>query len=96
MQASVEESRLRLENFLAAEQSTPSSKAARNEDLLRLANAVGTLPEAQQEALVLHYMQDMTLPQIAKELDRTRSSVAGLLRRALAALREHMNADEQS
>jgi RNA polymerase sigma-70 factor, ECF subfamily len=45
------------------------------------------LPEAQREALVLHYWQHMTLPALAEHLGRSSAAVAGLLQRGLKALR---------
>lgn len=90
MQAAVDASGQGLQGLLSADQTGPVSAAARNESVLRLADAIAELPDAQQEALLLHYMQGMTMPDIAERLDRTRSSVAGLLRRALATLREKL------
>src|SRR5947207_442334 len=49
------QSSLRLETWLAAEESSPAEQAQRNEQSLRLAEALETLPEAQREAVVLHY-----------------------------------------
>jgi len=87
IQASLAQSSLRLEHFLAAEQSTPSMKAVKNEQLLQLAGSLEQLPEAQREVLLLHYLEELTLAQIAERLEKSRGSVAGLLRRALEALR---------
>lgn len=94
MQTSVEQSSLRMEQFLTADESTPSVKVQRSEQLLRMAAAIESLPEAQQDALVMHYLQGMSLPEIASALERTRGSVAGLLRRGLASLREQLTRDE--
>lgn len=89
MQAAVEQSSMRLERILASNETTPSSNVRQGEQLLELAQAIEALPESQREALILHYVDQMTLPEIAKQLDKTRGSVAGLLRRALSTLREH-------
>jgi RNA polymerase sigma-70 factor (ECF subfamily) len=83
----VEASSARLEAFLAAEQSSPYERAQRNEDLLRLASALERLPEAQRQALELHYLQGRPLAEIAVELGRERAAVAGLLHRGLDKLR---------
>jgi len=77
----------RLEAFLAAEQSSPSEQAQRNEDLARLAGALERLPEAQRQAVELHYLQGRPLADIARHLGRPKSAVAGLLYRGLDALR---------
>jgi DNA-binding NarL/FixJ family response regulator len=41
----------------------------------------------QREALVRHYWQGQSLPEIARALDRTPAAVAGLLHRGLKKLR---------
>lgn len=84
----LDESSVRLEAWLAAEQSTPSQRAERGDLLLQLANALETLPEEQREAVELHYCHGWTLAQIANHLNRTPPSVAGLVHRGLGKLRE--------
>jgi RNA polymerase sigma-70 factor (ECF subfamily) len=84
----------RLENWLAAQQSTPSQKAVRGEELLRLAEALHTLPEAQREALVLHFWQGQSLAEVATHLGRTTAAVAGLLHRGLVQLRSRLQEAE--
>jgi RNA polymerase sigma-70 factor (ECF subfamily) len=77
----------RLDRWLAAEQSSPSERAERNEDTLRLAEALEQLPEAQRDALVLQYWQGWSLAEIGQHLDRTPAAVAGLIKRGLKQLR---------
>lgn len=90
LHAAVEQSSARLENCLAADQSSPSRVAVRNEDLLRMANALEQLPEAQREAIVLHHLQSCSLREVALQLNRTEPAVAGLLHRGLKKLKELM------
>ena len=52
---------------------------------------LATLPDEEQEVLVLHHCQGWTLAEIGAELDRTVPSIAGLLRRGLARLRERFD-----
>jgi RNA polymerase sigma-70 factor (ECF subfamily) len=87
LEAALEASSVRLEAWLAAEQSSPSQQAVRHEQLLRLAEALAQLPEAQREAVVLHYWQGRSLAEIGEELGRTPAAVAGLLHRGLKQLR---------
>ena len=54
-----------LEAFLAADQSSPSQRAQRNEEALRLAEALEHLPETQREALVLQHWHGWSLSEIA-------------------------------
>lgn len=87
LDASLCESSARLESWLAADQSSPSQRAERNERMLLVAEAVESLSEAQRDAVVLHYWQGWSLSEIACHLDRTPASIAGLLHRALEKLR---------
>ncbi len=90
LEAAVHESSARLEAWLAAEQSSPSERADRNEQVVRLAAVLAELPEAQAEAIVLHYWQGRTVADIAGLLNRTPAAVAGLLKRGLQALRKRL------
>ena len=87
----LERSSARLEAFLAAEQSSPSVRAERNEELQRLAEALEKLPESQRQAVELHYLQGLSLADVAAHLGRTKAAIGGLLRRGLDALRASMN-----
>src|SRR5947207_11479293 len=86
----IENSSCRLEAWLGAQESTPSLRAARNEQLLTLSEALSGLPEPQREALLLKHCQGLTLKQIAEKMGRTTPAVASLLRRGLEALRGEM------
>jgi RNA polymerase sigma-70 factor (ECF subfamily) len=87
-------SSVRLGAWLAAEQSSPSGQAEKEEEGLRLAAALEALPEAQREALVLQHWQGWTLAQIAEHLGRSRAAVAGLIKRGLQQLRERLQEPE--
>lgn len=90
LEASLELSSSRFEGWLAAEQSTPSGKVARGEELLRVASALASIPEDQQDALVLHYCEEMSLEAIGEELDVSRHTAGRLVRRGLATLRQQL------
>jgi RNA polymerase sigma-70 factor (ECF subfamily) len=87
LDAAIEASSARLEAWLAAEQSSPSERAERNETILRLVEALARLPEANRQALVLRHCQGMSLAEISTQMGRTPPAVAGLLKRGLAELR---------
>jgi RNA polymerase sigma-70 factor (ECF subfamily) len=87
LEAALNASSARLEAWLVAEQSSPSQKAQHNEQVARLAEAMEELPDAQREALVLHYWQGQSLAEIGEQLGRTPAAVAGLLHRGLKQLR---------
>ena len=94
LEAALERSSVRLEAWLAAEQSSPSEQVQREERALRLATALAELPEAQREALVLQHWHGWTLAQIAAQMGRTPAAVAGLLKRGLQQLRTLLQDEE--
>ena len=74
----------------AADQTSRSQAAERNEELLRLADALAALPEPQREVVVLKHLRGWTLQRIAEHLGRTIPAVASLLRRGLEDLRRRL------
>jgi RNA polymerase sigma-70 factor (ECF subfamily) len=94
LEAAVENSSARLEAWLAADQSSPSQQAMRNEQSVRLAEALARLPELQRQALVLKHCEDWSLAEIGKHLGRSPAAVASLLRRGLKQLREQLHEQE--
>jgi RNA polymerase sigma-70 factor (ECF subfamily) len=85
--AAVDDSSRVLDGALAARQSSPSEKAARGEQAVRLADALAQLPDDQREVLVLRHLEELTFPEVAARLDRTVDSVKGLWTRGLDRLR---------
>jgi RNA polymerase sigma-70 factor, ECF subfamily len=94
LEASLAQSCTRLEDWLVALQTSPSNKAIRSEQLMRLAWALGELPEDQRNAVELHHLHGCPISELAELLDRSRPSVAGLLRRGLERLRELLHERE--
>jgi RNA polymerase sigma-70 factor (ECF subfamily) len=87
LDVALEQSSNRLGKWLAANQSSPSGHARRQEQALRLSVALGKLPDAQREALVMRHFRGWSLAQIAEQLGRSHAAVAGLLKRGLQQLR---------
>ena len=75
-------------DVLAQSCSTPSQYAVKNEQLLRLPEALGALSDAQREAIVLHHLQGLKLAETAKCMGKSESAVCGLLHRGLKRLHE--------
>ena len=96
LEAILEDSSARLEARLAAEHSSPSEQAVRNEESLRLDEALATLPERQRQAIVLKHLHGWKLTDIAQHLGATQSAVAGLLVRGLRQLRDLLHLDSSS
>jgi RNA polymerase sigma-70 factor (ECF subfamily) len=93
LEAELEQSSTRLEGLLAADQSSPSEGAVRGEELLRLARALGRLPDDQRCVVELHHLKGLSVAEVAAKIGRTRPAVVGLLFRGLKRLRELLGAD---
>jgi RNA polymerase sigma-70 factor (ECF subfamily) len=73
---------------LAASLTSPSQAAARREQAVLLANALGRLPEDYRDVIVLRNLEGLTFPEVAKRMGRTQDSVEKLWLRGLARLRQ--------
>ena len=87
LESELEQSSARLEHLLAADQSSPSERAGRGEELLRLAQALERLPNDQRQVIEMHHLKGLTVAEVAVEIGRTRPAVVGLLFRGLKQLR---------
>ena len=96
IQADLDRSASGLEGWLAADLTSPSSKAAANEELLRLADALADLPERMREVCVLKHCQGMTLQDVATRMETSVPAVASLLRRGLELLRTRLAREDSS
>jgi RNA polymerase sigma-70 factor (ECF subfamily) len=87
---SLDDSSARLEGCLAAVQSSPSQRASKHEQLLRLAQALAELPENQRRAVELRHLKRHSLAETAGILGISLPAAAGLLRRGLGTLRDRL------
>jgi RNA polymerase sigma-70 factor (ECF subfamily) len=90
LEAAIEQSSARLEAFLAADQTSPSLQVERQERLLRLADALTSLPDDQRRAVELKHLHGLALVEVARQMGRTVPAVAGLLQRSLRTLRQKL------
>lgn len=67
---------------------SPSQQVMRGEAALRLAAALESLPEKQQEAVRLRHLEGMKIDEVAQALGVTEGAAAGLIRRGVEALRK--------
>jgi RNA polymerase sigma-70 factor (ECF subfamily) len=95
LEAALNESSSRLEAWLAADDSSPSEKAARNEQVLALAGALAQLPDDQRQAVELHHLRGRPLAEVADQLGRSKGAVAALLFRGLKKLRTILGEEER-
>lgn len=90
LDGAIDDSFSRTQAWLAAVQSSPSQRAVKQEDLMRLSEALAKLPEAQHEAIVLHHLQGLKLAEVATQMGRTEPAIAGLLFRGLKTLQSSL------
>jgi len=78
----------------ADEQQTPTleREALTNLACRELADAMDELSELQREAMMLRALADLTVPEIARVMDKPESAVKALLRRATANLTKALKA----
>jgi RNA polymerase sigma-70 factor, ECF subfamily len=88
LEGELERSSSRLESLLVADQTSPSERAVRGEELVRLAHAIAGLPEDQRRVVELHYLKGLAVADVAEQIGRTRPAAVGLLFRGLKRLRE--------
>src|SRR5262249_21639980 len=79
-----------LDRGLIAPQSTPSQQAVRREQAVLLADALGQLPADYREVIILRHMEGCSVPEVARQMDRTLDSVKKLWTRALVQLRRSL------
>ena len=94
LQAALEESAARLESCLAADQSSPSQRVVREEQLLHLAQALAELPDDQRRAVEMHHLQGCSLAEVSRLMSRSQEAVAGLLYRGMKKLRQLLDNSE--
>jgi RNA polymerase sigma-70 factor (ECF subfamily) len=81
LEHALEQSSARLDAWLAQDESSPSQTAAKIEQLVELAAALAGLPEDQRAAIELHYFHGLSVPDVARRMEKTLGSVTGLLYR---------------
>ena len=91
LEREIDDSLSRAHSWLAIDQSSPSQHAAKCETMLRMADALGDLPEDQRSAIVMHHLNGLKLREIAEHFGRSESAVAGLLHRGLKRMRDIMS-----
>lgn len=80
----------RLEQFAATADPSPSQQAVKNEQLLKLSEALAGLPDDQRIAVELKHLQSWSVKQISDLIGKSEVAVGGLLYRGVRKLRELM------
>ena len=94
LQASLDKSAMRINEWLASDQTSPSQKAVRMEDGIRLANALKCLPSAQRKAIELHHLKELPLEEIGRRMQRSKGAVAALIFRGTKRLKQLLGTSE--
>ncbi len=84
----MDDSASRLNDWLESQQSSPSQKAIRNEQAVRLATALSCLTPPQREAIECHHLKKMSLAEVGRRMNRDKGAVAALIYRGTRRLRE--------
>ena len=75
----------------AARQSSPSLRAMRGEEAVRLSRALAHLPDDEQQALRLRYLEGRTLAEVCNEMDLTKDALVWLMKRAMGNVRKQLD-----
>jgi len=87
LEASLAATSCALANVLAAEQSSPSQQAAREEEGVRLALVLESLPADYREVLILRNLEGLSHEAVAQRMNRSPGAIRMLWVRALARFR---------
>lgn len=90
LDGSTDSRQARREN-LTADQSTPSQRAQRAEHAEHLIRILTLLPEQQHAAVRMRFLEEMSLEEIASSMQKTKTAVAGLLKRGMQTLRRSLS-----
>jgi len=90
LEQSLAASSARLEACLADDTAGPGARLEREEQLARLAAALGRLPGDQRAAIELKHLRGHSVVEIAAAMGKTETAVGGLLRRGMKTLRAEL------
>jgi RNA polymerase sigma-70 factor (ECF subfamily) len=93
VEQSLSQSAERFDALIAAGDPSPSQQAAADEQRLALARALESLPDDYRQVILLRNLEDLPHEEVARRMHRSPGAVRMLWVRALAALRDAMQAD---
>jgi RNA polymerase sigma-70 factor, ECF subfamily len=92
LEASLAQTSCALANVLVADQSSPSQQVAREEEGVRLARILESLPTDYREVLILRNLEGLSHEAVAARMNRSPGAVRMLWVRALARVRSEYDA----
>jgi RNA polymerase sigma-70 factor (ECF subfamily) len=90
LQDELDRSSAAMDRGLIGRQTSPSQSAARREQAVVLADALGRLTVDHREVLVLRHLKGLKFPEVAQRMERSLGSVQQLWARAIAQLRREL------
>ena len=96
VEAGLEQSSARLESWLADQQSSPQERVARQEQVVRLSEALEQLPEDQRRVVELHHLQGWPVAELGRLLSRSNGAIGALLYRGVRQLRTLLSESSSS
>lgn len=90
LEVAIRSTACRLDGWIAASQTSPSTRAAHDEEILKITEALERLPEDQRTAVRLHHLKELSLRETAELMGKTPSSVASLIHRGVEGLRKNL------
>ncbi len=91
----VDQSSIRLENVLIANDPSAGTQLANHERSVRVANAVAQLTEDHREVLMLRSIEGLDFPEVAQRMERSHGAVRMLWLRAVEALRDKLDVETE-
>lgn len=91
----VDQSSVRLENVLIANDPSPGTQLAHHERSVRVANALAQLSEDHREVLMLRSIEDLDFQEVAEQMERSHGAVRMLWLRAVEALRDKLDGENE-
>lgn len=90
LQAALDQSSARIDAWLAIEASGPDASLMRQEQAVRLAQALEGLTEDQRLAIEQHHLRGRPVAEVAESMGRSPGAVGALIARGLTKLREQL------
>lgn len=91
LQAALDQSSARIDAWLAVESSGPDAQLVRQEQTVRLAQALALLTDDQRHAIEQHHLLGRPVADVANGMGRSAGAVGALIARGLMKLREQLD-----
>lgn len=91
----LDQSSMRLENVLIANDLSAGTQLANHESSIRVADALAQLSEDHREVLMLRSIEGLGFPEVAERLERSHGAVRMLWLRAVEALRDKLDVENE-